>query len=392
MINALYKFFSLKSAPGILLCIAAFLAMGIENSPLSWLYDTIKDLPVAVKFGSFSIDKPLLLWINDGLMAIFFLLVGLEIKREAIEGHLSRLDQISLPAVAALGGVIFPSILYAYINWSYPETRQGWAIPAATDIAFALGILILLGDRIPASLKICLVAIAIIDDLAAIIIIALFYTAKTSLISLSMAGAGLLLAFILNKRGVTHLGIYSVLGVFVWACVLKSGVHATLAGVALGLIIPLRIENKDGKSPLKVMEHILHPWVSFVVIPIFAFVNAGVSLSGLSLDTLLQPITLGIMIGLFLGKQLGVMCFTAISVSTKLCRLPEGVSWAQYYGMALLTGIGFTMSLFIGTLAFDNIENATAVRLGVLGGSILSAIAGVAVLLFTTKKNCAPAP
>jgi len=188
------------------------------------------------------------------------------------------------------------------------------------------------------------------------------------------------------------LGIYSVLGVFVWACVLKSGVHATLAGVALGLIIPLRIENKDGKSPLKVMEHILHPWVSFVVIPIFAFVNAGVSLSGLSLDTLLQPITLGIMIGLFLGKQLGVMCFTAISVSTKLCRLPEGVSWPQYYGMALLTGIGFTMSLFIGTLAFDNIENATAVRLGVLGGSILSAIAGVPVLLFTTKKNCAPAP
>lgn len=379
--NAITRFFQSKSAPGILLCVAALLAMAIENSPYSNLYDGFKSIPVVVQAGTFLIDKPLLLWINDGLMAIFFLLIGLEIKRELMEGHLSRRDQVILPAVAALGGLAMPAIIYAYINWNDPITLQGWAIPAATDIAFALGVLILLGDRIPASLKVCLVAIAILDDLAAIIIIALFYTAETSLLSLGLASIGLLIVYVMNRRGVTNLGPYILMGFIIWACVLKSGVHATLAGVALGLLIPLKGKDEAGGSPLKHLEHTLHPFVSFAVLPIFAFANAGVSLAGLTLDTFMQPITLGIMLGLFLGKQIGVMSLTFLAVSMKICRLPEGVTWLQFYGMALLTGIGFTMSLFIGTLAFDNIEYASAVRLGVLSGSFLSGVAGVTMLL-----------
>ena len=387
MIQTVQKFFSMKSAPGILLCLAAVLAMLMENSPLYGLYDTLKGTPVILQIGAFAIDKPLLLWINDGLMAIFFLLIGLEIKREILEGHLSSREQLTLPAIAAIGGVAAPSLIYAYINWQNPQTLQGWAIPAATDIAFTLGILMMLGNRIPPALKVCLVAIAIIDDLIAILIIALFYTAETSMLSLGLAGVGLSLAFILNKRGVTNLGPYVVLGLFIWACVLKSGVHATLAGVALGLIIPLRTKNEDGKSPLKVMEHALYPWVSLGILPVFAFVNAGVSLAGLSLETFLQPITLGIMLGLFIGNQIGVMGLTALAVALKLCRLPQGVTWPQFYGMALLMGVGFTMSLFIGTLAFTDVQHISSVRLGVLAGSILSALAGICVLLLGTKKN-----
>lgn len=381
------KFFAMKSAPGILLCLAAVLAMVMENSPFHLFYDAIKSTPVVVQIGTFAIDKSLLLWINDGLMAVFFLLIGLEIKREILEGHLSKPNQFILPAIAALGGVIFPAAIYAYINWQTPETLQGWAIPMATDIAFTLGILMMLGTRIPTSLKVCLVAIAIIDDLIAILIIALFYTVETSVFSLGLAGAGLLTAFILNRRGVTDLGPYVVLGIFIWACVLKSGVHATLAGVALGLIIPLRAKNEDGKSPLKVMEHTLHPWVGFFILPIFAFVNAGVSMAGLSFATFMQPITLGITLGLFFGNQIGVMGLTFIATSLKICRLPENVTWLQFYGISLLMGVGFTMSLFIGTLAFTDIEHSSAVRLGVLGGSILSAFAGIAVLLLSTKKE-----
>lgn len=387
MAQHLKKFFSSHSAPGILLCLAALFAMVIKNSPAHDFYDLFKNIPVVFQVGTFEIDKPLLLWINDGLMAIFFLLVGLEIKREVLQGHLSKRSQITLPALAALGGLIAPALIYAYINMNDPALLQGWAIPAATDIAFALGVLILLGDRIPTSLKVCLVAIAIIDDLAAIIIIALFYTAETSIISLLLAGAGLCFAALLNRRGVTSLGPYVVLGLFIWACVLKSGVHATLAGVALGLIIPLRAKNKDGKSPLIEMEHALHPWVGFGVLPIFAFANAGVSFAGLSLATFLQPITLGIMLGLFFGKQIGVMGMAFLGRAFKMCNLPEGVTWLQFYGMALLTGIGFTMSLFIGTLAFDTIEHASAVRLGVIGGSFLSAVAGIIVLLIATKAG-----
>lgn len=385
--NAVSKFFQSKTLPGILLCLATVCALAMQNSGLSGLYDNFKNIPVVLQAGAFIINKPLLLWINDGLMAIFFLLIGLEIKREVLEGHLSKREQIILPAVAALGGLLVPALVYAYINWTDPETLRGWAIPAATDIAFALGVLILLGTRIPPALKVCLVAIAIIDDLAAIIIIAIFYTAETSLVSLGLAALGLMAVFILNRRGVSNLGPYVVLGLIIWVCVLKSGVHATLAGVALGLLVPLAATNKDGKSPLKVMEHALHPWVAFLVIPVFAFANAGVSLSGLNLEAFLDPVTLGIILGLFIGKQFGVMGLTALGCALKICKLPKGVTWAQFYGMALLTGIGFTMSLFIGTLAFDNIEHASAVRLGVLSGSILSGICGVAVLLASTKPQ-----
>lgn len=383
--HALKKFFEMDTAPGILLIAATILALIMENSGLSGFYAALKETPVAIQFGAFKIDKALLLWINDGLMAIFFLLIGLEIKREIIDGHLSKREQIALPAIAALGGIIFPAAIYSFINWNNEITLHGWAIPAATDIAFALGILMLMGPRIPVSLKVCLVAIAIIDDLAAVIIIAIFYTSKLSLLSLGLAFVGLFLVWRLNRNGVTNLSVYCVLGIIIWACVLKSGVHATLAGVALGLLIPMKAKNKNGKSPLIVMEHALHPWVAFGVIPIFAFTNAGVSLSGVSAETFLHPVTLGIILGLFVGKQLGVLGFTFIGSKLKICRLPDGVTWPQFYGMALLTGIGFTMSLFIGTLAFESLEHAKDVRLGVLGGSILSGIAGVIVLLLTTK-------
>jgi len=375
-----------KTAPGILLCLSALAALFFANTPLNGLYDGFKNIPVVFQAGSFLIDKPLLLWINDGLMAIFFLLIGLEIKRELVEGHLSSRDKAILPAVAAIGGLIVPALIYAYINWNDAIAINGWAIPAATDIAFALGILMILGDRIPVSLKVCLVALAILDDLAAVAIIALFYTADISMQSLMLAGFGLAVVAFMNWRKVTSLGPYAIVGLFIWACVLKSGVHATLAGVALGLLIPIKNKNKEGKSPLKVMEHALHPWVAFMVIPVFAFANAGISFAGITLETFLQPITLGIMLGLFVGKQVGVMSITWLACALKICRLPDDVSWPQFYGMALLTGVGFTMSLFIGTLAFTDISLATPVRLGVLSGSLLSAISGITVLLLTTKK------
>jgi NhaA family Na+:H+ antiporter len=376
-----------KTAPGILLCFATIAALIFANTSWDVHYELFKSVPVMLQVGAFEIDKPLLLWINDGLMAIFFLLVGLEIKRELLIGHLSSKEKAILPAIAAVGGLAVPALIYAYINWNDAIAINGWAIPAATDIAFALGILMILGDRIPVALKVCLVAIAIIDDLAAVVIIALFYTAEISMNSLVLAAIGLSIAAFMNWRKVTNLGPYIVVGLFIWACVLKSGVHATLAGVALGLLIPLNSKNEDGKSPLIVMEHALHPWVAFGVIPIFAFANAGISFSGITVQTFLEPVTLGIMLGLFLGKQAGVMAITWLACALKICRLPEGVTWPQYYGMALLTGIGFTMSLFIGTLAFTDVEMATPVRLGVLSGSILSAVSGILILLLTTKKR-----
>lgn len=376
-----------KTAPGILLCLSALAALIFANTPLQGIYAGFKDIPVVFQVGTFIIDKPLLLWINDGLMAIFFLLIGLEIKRELLVGHLSSREKAILPAIAALGGLAVPALIYAYLNWNDSVAINGWAIPAATDIAFALGILMILGDRVPTALKVCLMAIAIIDDLVAVIIIALFYTAEISMQSLFLAGLGLSIAAFMNWRKVTNLGSYIVVGLFIWACVLKSGVHATLAGVALGLLIPLKTKNEDGKVPLKVMEHALHPWVGFGAIPIFAFANAGVSFAGITMETFLQPVTLGIMLGLFLGKQIGVMAITWLACALKICRLSEDVTWPQYYGMALLTGIGFTMSLFIGTLAFTDVAMATPVRLGVLSGSFLSAVAGITILLLTTKKK-----
>lgn len=383
----LKNFFKLEASAGILLGLAAVLAIVIENSPFRIFYDYLLTTPVAVQIGSFAIDKPLLLWINDGLMAIFFLLIGLEIKREVLEGQLSSKEQVILPIIAAIGGLVAPALIYAYFNWGDASAINGWAIPAATDIAFALGVVTLLGKRVPASLKICLVAIAIIDDLAAIIIIALFYTKSLSLISLGFASLAIIALFILNRKGVTKIAPYMIIGLFLWACVLKSGVHATLAGVVIALFIPLRAKNELGKSPANELEHNIHPWIAFAILPIFAFANAGVSLQGLSMEMLMHPITLGIAFGLFFGKQIGIMSLTAICVFAKICKLPKGVKWSQYYAMSLITGIGFTMSLFIGTLAFDTTDNQTFVRLGVISGSLLSGVLGYILLRISCKEK-----
>lgn len=386
-IKIIRDFFDLPAAGGILLGLAAIAALLMENSPLNIFYDQILTTPVAIQIGTFSIHKPLLLWINDGLMAIFFLLIGIEIKREVLEGQLSTKDQIILPSLAALGGLVVPALIYVYFNIENTIALKGWAIPAATDIAFALGIITLLGKRVPEALKVCLVAIAIIDDLAAIIIIAVFYTENLSLLSLGFSLTAIAILFLLNRNGVTKLTPYIVIGIFLWACVLKSGVHATLAGVVLAFFIPLKAKNEYGNSPARFLEHSLHPWIAFAVLPVFAFANAGVPLKGLSFELLTQPITLGIALGLFFGKQIGVMCMTLLGVLLKICRLPEGVSWKQYYGMSLITGIGFTMSLFIGTLAFDDVEHQNAVRLGVLCGSLASGLLGYLLLRFTARQD-----
>jgi len=322
----------------------------------------------------------LLLWINDGLMAIFFFLVGLEIKREIIEGRLSSIQKAALPIIAAIGGMIVPALIYAIFNLEDPTALKGWAIPAATDIAFALGILALLGSRVPIALKVFLLALAIIDDLGAIIIIALFYTSELSVEVLAIAAIGMGVLGYLNYRGVTRLAPYLVTGLVIWVCVLKSGVHATLAGVIIALFIPLRLRDTQDQSPLKVVEHGLAPWVAFGIMPIFAFANAGVSLSGLSFDDLFAGIPLGIALGLFLGKQIGIMGFVWGGVRLGIAKLPDGASWSQIYGISMLAGIGFTMSLFIGTLAFSDPEHAAAVRIGVLAGSIASAILGFLLL------------
>ena len=380
------EFFRLEAAAGILLALTALIAILIKNSPLQELYGHFLNTPVVVQIGSLAIDKPLLLWINDGLMAIFFLLVGLEIKREILEGQLSSKEQVILPVAAAFGGLMIPALIYTYFNYG-SQNISGWAIPAATDIAFALGVISLLGKRVPQSLKVCLVAIAIIDDLAAIIIIALFYTKSLSLVSLGLASIGILGLFILNKRKVTKIAPYIIIGVFLWVCVLKSGVHATLAGVVIALFIPLRIKNDAGSSPARALERDLHPWVAYAILPIFAFVNAGVSLKGLSLEMLLHPVVIGITLGLFLGKQIGIMLASSIFILLRICHLPKNTNWLQYYAMSLITGIGFTMSLFIGALAFDDAQTQTYVRLGVISGSVLSALSGYFLLKLACNKE-----
>jgi len=368
------------AASGIILLGAAFLALILQNSPLSWLYDGLLETPVTIGVGALMIDKPLLLWINDGLMAIFFFLVGLEIKRELMVGELSTRKQASLPVIAAIGGMIVPALIYSTINWTDDIALHGWAIPAATDIAFAVGVLALLGPRVPTSLKVFLLALAIIDDLGAIIIIAFFYTSDLSLAALALAGLGVAALAILNTRGITHVAPYVLVGVFIWLCVLKSGVHATLSGVVTALAIPLTIPHGEKQSPLVKLEEALHPWVTFGVLPLFAFGNAGVSLAGMTLDKIVSAIPMGIAFGLFIGKPIGIFAFSFGAIGLKLAGKPEGATWAQLFGVAILGGIGFTMSLFIGMLAFVDADRAAEIRIGVLLGSIVSATVGYLVL------------
>jgi len=372
-------FFALECAGGVVLMLAAAIAIVFSNSSLSSVYAAFLDTPVVVQVGALLLDKPLLLWINDGLMAIFFFLVGLELKREIVEGRLSSMRLAGLPVIAAIGGMIVPAFIYIGFNHANPGALRGWAIPAATDIAFAVGVLALLGARVPVALKVFLLALAIIDDLGAIVIIALFYTSSLSPAVLLVAAVGTALLWYLNHRGVVRVAAYVVVGIAVWVCVLKSGVHATLAGVVVALFIPLRTRGSE-PSPLLRVEHALAPWVAYGVVPLFAFANAGVPLQNLAPGDLFGGVPLGIALGLCVGKQIGVMAFVFAAVRLGIARLPNGVTWAQIYGVAVLAGIGFTMSLFIGTLAFADPSHGAAVRIGVLAGSISSAVLGYAIL------------
>lgn len=386
MVGAFRDFLRLEASGGIVLCLAAIAALVLANSPLAWLYQAFLDTPGAVIVGPLEVRKPLLLWLNDGWMAIFFLLVGLEIKRELLDGELSDVRAVGLPVLGALGGMIVPAAIYAAVNWSDATAIRGWAIPTATDIAFALGVIGLLGRAVPTSLKVLLTAIAIIDDLGAIVVIAVFYTENLSLLSLGLAGTAIAGLVLLNLTGVRSITPYALVGVVLWTCVLKSGVHATLAGVITGFAIPLAPARDGGESPLRWLEHQLHPWVAYLVLPAFAFANAGVSLAGLTMAALGEPVTLGIGLGLFVGKQLGVFGALWLAIKAGLGRMPEGAGWAQLYGLALVCGIGFTMSLFIGGLAFDDSAHGVQVRIGVLAGSILSALAGAALLKFARPR------
>ena len=381
------EFLRLESAGGLILVSAAVFALILANSPLAEFYSSVLSLKLTITVENFGVSKPLLLWINDGLMAVFFLLVGLELKREVVEGQLSSPDQIVLPALAAIGGLAVPAVIYWMINKDNPQGINGWAIPTATDIAFALAILSLLGSRVPASLKIFLTTIAIFDDLAAIIIIAIFYSADLSTVSLAAAGAGIVVLFVLNRLGVQSLAAYLIVGLFIWLFVLKSGVHATLAGIVVAAFIPLK--SCDDHSPARHLEHILHPWVAFGVLPIFAFANAGVSFAGVSGDAVYGTVSMGIALGLFFGKQIGVFGVTALVVGLGLAKKPEGSSWAMLYGIALICGVGFTMSLFIGSLAFEHggFAQATALRIGVIAGSVVSGFCGWLVLHFSLPKT-----
>jgi NhaA family Na+:H+ antiporter len=372
-----------ESSAGILLIVVTILALILQNSFLSEFYTSFLHTHVEIRFGDLQIAKPLLLWVNDGLMAVFFFLIGLEVKREVLEGHLSSLGQIALPGIAALGGMVVPALVYIAFNGGDSFALNGWAIPTATDIAFALGILSLLGKRVPLSLKIFLMALAIIDDLGAIIIIALFYTSELSTLSIGVASAALAILFIMNRMGVAKKAPYILVGIVLWVSVLKSGVHATLAGVALAFMIPMISKDKEGNSfsMAKEMEHDLHYWVAFMILPLFAFVNAGVDLKGISLNEMTGSVPLGIMMGLFIGKQVGVFGFSYVAIKMGLAKLPQESNWMQLYGVAVLTGIGFTMSLFVDSLAFNDTQiYHFADKLAILLGSFLSGIVGYLIL------------
>ncbi|WP_428624060.1 Na+/H+ antiporter NhaA [Sedimenticola sp.] len=382
-------FFKLESASGIILMCAAVFAMLCANTPLQTYYSLILDTPVAIRIGAFEIAKPLLLWINDGLMAVFFFLVGLELKRELIDGELADRRNIILPGIGALGGMAIPAAIYTFFNLGDDVTRSGWAIPAATDIAFALGVLTLLGSRVPNSIKIFLTSLAIFDDIGAILIIALFYTAKISLFSLLVVACCIPLLLLFNRRQVESKSLYLLVGLVMWAAMLKSGVHATLAGVILAMFIPMKSKSHPQHSPLKEMEHDLHSVVAFWILPIFAFANAGINFSGIGLAQMLHPVPVGIALGLFIGKQLGVFGFCWLAIKMSLTRLPQGISWLSLYGTAALCGIGFTMSLFIGSLAFEetDINLIFDDRLGIIVGSLASGLLGYLILRRSLPKS-----
>ncbi|HQR23833.1 MAG TPA: Na+/H+ antiporter NhaA [Steroidobacteraceae bacterium] len=387
--DAVREFLKLESASGILLVVAGALAIVAANTPMADWYEQLLATHFSVRFGELALDKPLVVWVNDLLMAIFFLLVGLEIKREVVTGELADAGKVALPAVAALGGMIVPAAIYAAINWNDPVGIRGFAIPSATDIAFALGVLSLFGRRVPVGLKIFLMTLAVLDDLGAIVIIALFYTSELSVTALLYAGLALVALAVLNRFHVTRIAPYILAGAALWLCVLKSGVHATLAGVLTAFFVPARDARDPEHPPLRRLEHSLHPWVAYGILPIFAFSNAGVNLEGLGLSDLLAPVPLGILLGLFVGKQIGVFAFAWVAVRVGIARMPAGVDFRQLYGAAVLCGIGFTMSLFIGMLAFENAGGGEVVltdRLGIIVGSLLSAVVGYVVLHFVLPR------
>lgn len=386
MLQLIQRFLKLESAGGILLLLSAVAAMLLANSPLSEQYNNFLNLPVSIQIGHFTIDKTLIHWINDGFMAVFFILVGMEVKKELFEGSLSSYQQAIFPAIAAIGGMIIPAIVYWFIAKQDPNLVNGWAIPMATDIAFALGIMALLSKQVPLPLKIFLLALAIIDDLGAIVVIALFFSHGLSVQALFFSAIAIIALVLLNRFKVSALCAYMVVGVILWASVLKSGVHATLAGVIIGFCIPLN--GKNGEKPLHDFEHILAPWSSFIILPLFAFANAGVSFEGLDFTMLSSPLLLAIALGLIIGKPVGVFSFSYISVKLGLAKLPNGVNFKQIFAVALLCGIGFTMSMFLASLAFEADAGETIntlSRLGILLGSTISAIIGYFCLKQTTK-------
>ena len=391
----LADFFRLESAGGILLFIAAMAAIVLANTPFAVIYDLLLSLELQVRVGQINLEKPLLLWINDGLMAIFFFLVGLELKREVMVGELRQPSQVLLPAVGAVGGMAVPALVYLALNGDDPVASKGWAIPAATDIAFALGVLSLLGSKVPTSIKIFLTSLAIFDDLGAIIIIALFYTANISTGALWFAAGCVVVLLILNRLNVVSKSPYILVGIIMWVALLKSGVHATLAGVLLAMFVPMGVKQKgneakpNNKSPLMELEHDLHSIVAFFVLPVFAFANAGIPLVGVGIDNLLHSVPLGIALGLVVGKQVGIFLLCGLVIKLGWAKLPPGMSWASLYGTAALCGIGFTMSLFIGSLAFEEtgVNLLFDERLGIIVGSLISGILGYLLLAREFRKS-----
>lgn len=389
MVELFKRFLKLESASGILLLIFACLAIFLANTPLDQVYFNFLETPVSIQIGAFSIYKPLLMWINDGFMAVFFILVGLEVKRELMIGAISSYQRAIFPAIGALGGMVVPVVVFMLLNWQHPEFQKGWAIPMATDIAFALGVLALLGKQVPFALKIFLLALAIIDDLGAIVVIAIFFSHDLSSTALISALIAIAVLIVLNRMRVTALCAYVVVGIILWASVLKSGVHATLAGVIIGFCIPLK--GKNGETPLEDFEHLLAPWCSFVILPLFAFANAGVSLTGMSWNTLASPLTLGVALGLIVGKTLGVFSFSYLAVKLGIAKLSDGINFKQIFAISVLCGIGFTMSMFLAGLSFGGEESdgelISLARLGILIGSGISAVLGYALLKrFTTVR------